>query len=471
MIFWRRKKKKQQEEEARQAELVQQEEAAAAAAVAAAEAEAEAQAQAQAAETPDIEAEIEVEDVAPPEPQIEVVPEPVAVEPEIVSAPEAEIIPEAVIEPVIEQLAPEPEATPEPAPVVDVAPEVVAAPVPAPEPEIIPEPAQEPQVEPVTEEQAEEVQEQAEEDKKGWFKRLKTGLSKSSDKIGQGISDILTKKKLDQDTLDELEDLLIMADLGPATASKLVSSFGEGRFGKEISAEEIKEALAENISEILTPVAKGFEASKPDDGPFTILVCGVNGVGKTTTIGKLAQKLREDYDASVMMAAGDTFRAAAIEQLHIWAERTGSAIVSKELGSDAASVAYEAYSEAKEKDVDVLMIDTAGRLHNKSNLMAELEKIVRVLKKQNEALPHAVLLVLDATTGQNAHEQVKTFNEMVNVTGLVVTKLDGSARGGVVVSLADAFGLPIHYVGVGEQAADLQPFDPDEFAKSLMGLV
>lgn len=450
MIFWRRKKKKQQEEEARQAELAQQEEAAAAAA---------AEAEAQAVENHAVEAGIEVEDIAPPESEIEVVPEHVAVEPEVVPEP----VPEP--ETVIEQPAPEPEPTPEP--VIEAAPEeAIITPEPTPEPTPVPE------VEPVAEEPVEDAQEeQTEEDKKGWFKRLKTGLSKSSDKIGQGISDILTKKKLDQDTLDELEDLLIMADLGPATASKLVSSFGEGRFGKEISAEEIKEALAENVSEILTPVAKGFEASKPDDGPFTILVCGVNGVGKTTTIGKLAQKLREDYDASVMMAAGDTFRAAAIEQLHIWAERTGSAIVSKELGSDAASVAYEAYSEAKEKDVDVLMIDTAGRLHNKSNLMAELEKIVRVLKKQNEALPHAVLLVLDATTGQNAHEQVKTFNEMVNVTGLVVTKLDGSARGGVVVSLADAFGLPIHYVGVGEQAADLQPFDPDEFAKSLMGLV
>lgn len=453
MIFWRRKKKNAEKEKSE--EVVKR----------------QAEPQIEAQETPVDEPEPDVVSETTPEPVPEIVPD---VAPAPVPVAEPDPLPTAAVED-------QPEPTPAPvademAPEINVPSELLEAEQ-APEAPEIENNLQEAPIEDVVkdvplESLKEEVQEEpvAEQDKAGWFKRLKTGLAKSSDKIGQGISDLMTKKKLDQDTLDELEELLIMADLGPATAAKLVSEFGEGRFGKEISAEEIKEALAESVSNILKPVAVGFEASQQDDGPFVILVCGVNGVGKTTTIGKLAQKLREDYQANVMMAAGDTFRAAAIEQLHIWAERTGSGIVSKELGSDAAAVAYESYSEAKAKGADVLMIDTAGRLHNKSNLMAELEKIVRVLKKQNEKLPHAVLLVLDATTGQNAHEQVRTFKEMVDVTGLVVTKLDGSARGGVVVGLADAFELPIHYVGVGEQAADLQPFDPDEFARSLMGL-
>jgi fused signal recognition particle receptor len=305
-------------------------------------------------------------------------------------------------------------------------------------------------------------------EEKGWLSRLTGGLSKSTQKITGGIGDILTKRKLDQDMLDSLEELLITADLGPKTAAKIVAEFGQDRFGKDISEDEVKEALALGIAKILEPAAKPLEQGAQH--PFTILVCGVNGVGKTTTIGKIAHELRKQAGKKVMLAAGDTFRAAAVEQLEIWAQRSGASFVKKDVGADAAALAYESYAKAKEENVDILLIDTAGRLHNKSNLMAELEKIVRVLKKQGESLPHAVLLVLDATTGQNAFEQVRIFREMVNVTGLVVTKLDGSAKGGVVVGLADTFGIPIHLIGVGEQIEDLRPFNARDYARSLVGL-
>ena len=309
------------------------------------------------------------------------------------------------------------------------------------------------------------------EEKKGWLKRLGGGLSKSTTKITQGISDLVTKRKLDQDLLDELEDVLIMADLGPKTASKLVEEFGKNRFGKEISDEEIKEAFAAQIEAILAPVAQPFGMEAPEGGGTrVVLVSGVNGVGKTTTIGKMANRYQTENGKKVMMAAGDTFRAAAVEQLKVWAGRVGCDITAKDIGADAAAVAYEALETAQNNNVDLLFIDTAGRLHNKSNLMAELEKIVRVLKKKDESCPHDVLLVLDATTGQNAFEQVRIFSEMVNVTGLVITKLDGSAKGGVVVGLADQFGLPIHLIGVGETIDDLQPFKARDFARSLMGL-
>ncbi len=305
----------------------------------------------------------------------------------------------------------------------------------------------------------------------GWLSRLTKGLAKSTNKISQGITDVLTKKKLDQDMLDSLEEVLIGADLGPKTAAALVADFAKDRFGKDISEDEVKEALAGSISAMLAPVAQPLEITPPaNGGPYVILVCGVNGVGKTTTIGKLAQHLKQKEGRSVMMAAGDTFRAAAIEQLQIWAERTGSPLVTKEVGADAAAVAYEAYEKAKEAGSDVLLIDTAGRLQNKANLMAELEKIVRVLKKQDESLPHATLLVLDATTGQNAYSQLESFKSMVNVTGLVVTKLDGSAKGGVLVGLADQFGVPVHAIGIGEKMEDMQPFNADEYARSLTGL-
>jgi fused signal recognition particle receptor len=303
----------------------------------------------------------------------------------------------------------------------------------------------------------------------GWLSRLTSGLSKSSNKFTQGLSDILTKKKLDQDMLDELEELLIMADLGPKTAARVVAEFSEGRFGKDISEEEVRRALAESMTSILEPVAKPLMAEKQENGPFVILVCGVNGAGKTTTIGKMAYDFVVHQKKSVMLAAGDTFRAAAIEQLKIWAERVHCPILAKEIGADAAAVAYEAYEKAKADGRDILMIDTAGRLQNKQNLMAELEKIIRVLKKQDETIPHAVLLVLDATTGQNAISQVETFQNIVNVSGLVVTKLDGTAKGGVLIALADQFGLPVHTIGVGEKIEDLSPFTAQDFANSLVG--
>ncbi|PJB73594.1 MAG: signal recognition particle-docking protein FtsY [Alphaproteobacteria bacterium CG_4_9_14_3_um_filter_47_13] len=307
-----------------------------------------------------------------------------------------------------------------------------------------------------------------EKESSGWISRLGQGLSKSSVRLGQGITDLVTKKKLDQEMLDELEDLLITADLGPKTAARIVAEFGRDRFGKDISEEDIKRALATQITAILEPVTQ--PAAFHGQQPFVVLVCGVNGVGKTTTIGKMAYDLHVTQKRSVMIAAGDTFRAAAVEQLEIWAQRADCPLVKKELGADAAAVAYESYEKAKKDGAEILFIDTAGRLHNKANLMAELEKIIRVLKKQDENLPHAVLLVLDATTGQNAHEQVRIFKDMVNITGLIVTKLDGSAKGGVVVSLADTFGLPIHMIGVGEKIGDLRPFNAQDFAKSLVGL-
>ncbi|MBK9584640.1 MAG: signal recognition particle-docking protein FtsY [Alphaproteobacteria bacterium] len=304
----------------------------------------------------------------------------------------------------------------------------------------------------------------------GWFWRLTRGLSKSSTKLTSGISDLLTKKKLDQETLDQLEELLIEADLGPKTAAKIIADFSKDRFGKDISEEEVREALASGIEKILKPVAKPINTAKPDDGPFVILVCGVNGAGKTTTIGKYANHLQREQKKSVLIAAGDTFRAAAIEQLGTWAKRSGATMFAKDVGADAAAVAFEAYDMAISQKTDILMIDTAGRLQNKSNLMAELEKIIRVLKKRDEAVPHAVLLVLDATTGQNAFSQVETFKKMVDVTGLIVTKLDGSAKGGVLVGLADQFGLPVHAIGVGEGLRDLRPFEARQYARSLMGL-
>jgi fused signal recognition particle receptor len=297
---------------------------------------------------------------------------------------------------------------------------------------------------------------------------LTKGLSKSTNKFSQNLTDILTKKKLDQSALDELEDALIMADLGPKTAARIVEEFAKGRFEKDIDENEIREALAAQVEEILKPVAAPLLPQKQAEGPFVILVTGVNGVGKTTTIGKLARQY-QDNGLKVVMAAADTFRAAAVDQLTIWAERNHCPIVKKDIGADPAAVAFEAYEVAKKQDADVLMIDTAGRLHNKKNLMEELQKVVRVLKKHSEAAPHASLLVLDATTGQNALSQAESFKELVDISGLVVTKLDGSAKGGVLVSLADQFKIPVHAIGVGEGIEDLQPFTAHSYARSLMG--
>ena len=302
----------------------------------------------------------------------------------------------------------------------------------------------------------------------GWFSRLTQGLSRTTTKITQGLTDIITKTKLDQEALDHLEELLISADLGPKTAAKVVEDFSKGRFGKDISEEEIKEALAESIAKILVSVAKPLDVSAAK--PFVVLVCGVNGAGKTTTIGKYTQFLQKSENKKIMIAAADTFRAAAVEQLAEWARRNKAAFVSREVGADAAAVAFEAYEKACAEGMDVLLIDTAGRLQNKSNLMAELEKIIRVLKKKDPNLPHATLLVLDATTGQNAFSQVETFKKMVDISGLIVTKLDGSAKGGVLVGLADQFKLPVHAIGVGEGIGDLRPFKAVDYARSLMGL-
>lgn len=308
----------------------------------------------------------------------------------------------------------------------------------------------------------------AEAPEKGWLDKLSEGLSKSTGKLTQGLVDIFTKSKLDAASLENLEDVLIMADLGPRTATKIVAAFGEHKFEDGISEEKVREALAEEIEKLLAPVAQPIDIKKPDAGPFVILVTGVNGVGKTTTIGKLGKWI-SGQGHKVMLAAADTFRAAAVEQIQVWGQRLGVPVVSKDVGADAAAVAFEAYERAKREGADVLIIDTAGRLHNKSGLMDELGKIVRVLGKHDTAAPHATLLVLDATTGQNAFAQVEGFTEVAKLTGLVVTKLDGSAKGGVVVGLADKFGLPIHAVGVGEGLNDLQPFAARDFARSLVG--
>ena len=306
------------------------------------------------------------------------------------------------------------------------------------------------------------------EEKKGWLARLRAGLSRTSSRLSDGIGGICSGRKLDDTALEELEDLLITSDLGVETAAKLSAELARTRFDKEVSADEIRNALAAEVAKILAPVAKPLTAD-PAHRPHIILVTGVNGSGKTTTIGKLAKRLTEDGN-SVMLAAGDTFRAAAIEQLKIWGERTGCPVVATSQGADAASLAYEAIDRARAENVDVLIIDTAGRLQNREDLMQQLQKVVRVITKQDETAPHDTLLVLDATTGQNAHSQVETFQSMCNVTGLVVTKLDGSARGGVLVALAERFGLPVHAIGVGEGEDDLRPFEADAFARSLVGM-
>ena len=300
-----------------------------------------------------------------------------------------------------------------------------------------------------------------------WFQRLKDGLSRSSSRLTEGLAAILVKRKLDQEPLDEIEELLIAADLGPATAASLAADLGRSRFGKEVTDDEVKLFLADRVAELLAPVAVPLDPTAAK--PFVVLVVGVNGVGKTTTIGKLAEHYRSQ-GKRVMMAAGDTFRAAAVAQLAIWGERTGADVVKKGEGADPAALAYEALERARNENIDILLIDTAGRLHNKAGLMEELAKVIRVLQKQDPTAPHSTLLVLDATTGQNALQQVETFRSLVKVNGLVLTKLDGSAKGGVLVALAEKFKLPVHAIGVGETAQDFQPFDPKDFARSLMGV-
>jgi fused signal recognition particle receptor len=313
------------------------------------------------------------------------------------------------------------------------------------------------------------VSDVAETEKKGgWLSRLRQGLAKSTKLVTESITGLFTKKKLDQATLNDLEDALIQADLGVGVASRLVEKLGKERFGKEVTDEEVRAAFADDIAEILQPVAVPL-AIDAAHKPYVVLVVGVNGSGKTTTIAKLAHLLKGE-GRKVMLAAGDTFRAAAVEQLKVWGDRAGVPVVAKDTGADAAGLAYDALERARADGCDVLLLDTAGRLHNKTNLMEELAKIVRVMRKIDPAAPHSCLLVLDATTGQNAHAQVETFRSMSPVDALVLTKLDGSAKGGVLVALAEKFKLPVVAIGVGESIDDLRPFEARAFARGLMGL-
>ena len=301
----------------------------------------------------------------------------------------------------------------------------------------------------------------------GFLSKLRTGLSRSANALADNLSGLFKKKKLDTETISQLTEALVRADIGSIRASNIADAVAKGRYDAEISESELKSVLAAQIASILKPVEQPFVIDRSRK-PFVILIVGVNGTGKTTTIGKLAQKYSRE-GKRLMLAAGDTFRAAAVEQLQLWGARTGSEVFARGSGADAAGLAYDALAKARADGLDVLLIDTAGRLQNKADLMAELTKIVRVLKKLDADAPHAVLLVLDATVGQNAISQLETFKATVPVTGLVMTKLDGTAKGGILVALADRFELPIAYVGVGEGAEDLQPFSARAFADALTG--
>lgn len=336
-----------------------------------------------------------------------------------------------------------------------IAPTVNAAPDPLPEPATEPVPAVDtlPDAEPAP--------------RLSWFQRLAKGMSRSSSALGGGIVSIFTKRKLDGDTLEELEDVLIQADLGIAVATRITGRLTAERYGKDITDAEVKAILAAEVEKVLGPVALPFVA-KPERAPHVVLVVGVNGSGKTTTIGKLASKFSAE-GLKVMLAAGDTFRAAAIDQLKVWAERANVPIVTRDVGADSAGLAFEALTRARDEGIDLLLVDTAGRLQNKAELMAELEKVVRVLRKIDPTAPQDVLLVLDATTGQNAINQVEVFGRTAGVTGLVMTKLDGTARGGILVAIAEKFGLPVHFIGVGEGIDDLEPFAAGDFARAITG--
>jgi fused signal recognition particle receptor len=372
----------------------------------------------------------------------------------------AAVTPDAVV--------PEPpaEVTPEPAPIVVEAPEHVPPPGP---PETTPD-----YVEEVEEKAARaanlaiaETRGTAEAEPKGWFARLASGLKRSSDQLTGSITSVFTKRKLDNATLEELEDVLIQADLGIETATAITDTLRRDRFDRDVSGEDVRAVLAAEVEKVLGPVALPLEIDTSQK-PFVILMIGVNGSGKTTTIGKLAQKFA-DEGKSVMLAAGDTFRAAAIEQLQIWGDRTGAGVVSRPAGSDASGLAFDAVTQARAEGRDVLIIDTAGRLQNRDELMNELEKIIRVIKKVDSSAPHATLLTLDATTGQNALRQVEIFGQRAGVSGLVMTKLDGTARGGILVAIAKKFGLPVHFIGVGESVGDLEAFTAADFAQAIAG--
>ena len=303
--------------------------------------------------------------------------------------------------------------------------------------------------------------------KQSWWQRLSGGLKRTSSSIGGAISDLVSKRKIDAATIEELEELLIRADLGVDVASRIAAAVGQGRYDKTVSADDVKAILAAQVEAALAPVAQPLVIGA--EKPFVILVVGVNGSGKTTTIGKLAARLRSE-GRNVVLAAGDTFRAAAIEQLKIWGQRTGAKVIAGEQGADAAGLAFDALTAARSDAADVLIVDTAGRLQNKAGLMDELTKIVRVIKKVDASAPHAVLLVLDATVGQNALSQTAEFSKIAGVTGLVMTKLDGTARGGILVALAAKHKLPVHFIGVGEGVDDLSAFAAKDFANAIAGI-
>ncbi|TRC78243.1 signal recognition particle-docking protein FtsY [Mesorhizobium sp. WSM4310] len=344
-----------------------------------------------------------------------------------------------------------------------------------PEPQPVPQPKPEPKPAPgkvtVTkkvEQKAEPVKAPEPAPRRSWFQRMRDGLARSSRELTGNIAGVFTKRKLDEDTLQDLEDVLIRADLGMETALRITDALAASRYGKDVSDTDVRTVMAAEVEKVLSPVARPLELDLSHK-PHVILVVGVNGTGKTTTIGKLAAKLT-DGGLSVMLAAGDTFRAAAIEQLKIWGERTKSPVIASKLGADAAGLAYDAFEKAKEAGSDVLIIDTAGRLQNKTELMAELEKIVRVLGKLDPEAPHTVLQTVDATTGQNALNQVEIFRNIAGVNGLVMTKLDGTARGGILVAIAAKHKLPVYFIGVGEQVDDLEPFSASEFARAIAGV-
>ncbi|TPJ70709.1 signal recognition particle-docking protein FtsY [Mesorhizobium sp. B2-6-2] len=352
------------------------------------------------------------------------------------------------LQPIHAEIAPEPEALPSP-------------PTPAP-------PAGKVTVSKKVEQKAEPVKAPEPAPRRSWFQRMRDGLARSSRELTGNIAGVFTKRKLDEDTLQDLEDVLIRADLGVETALRVTDSLASSRYGKDVSDSEVRAVMAAEVEKVLAPVARPLELDLSHK-PHVVLVVGVNGTGKTTTIGKLAAKLT-DGGLKVMLAAGDTFRAAAIEQLKIWGERTKSPVVASKLGADAAGLAYDAFDKAKEAGSDVLIIDTAGRLQNKTELMAELEKIVRVLGKLDPEAPHTVLQTVDATTGQNALNQVEIFRNVAGVNGLVMTKLDGTARGGILVAIAAKHRLPVYFIGVGEQVDDLEPFSASEFARAIAGV-
>ncbi len=356
------------------------------------------------------------------------------------------------------------EPAPEPGPTADVASDMAPEPEPVIEAAPVPDPAPEPEAEPNAAPN-DGVSDSTE--KKGFFARIASGLKKTSSRFSDSVSAVFTQRKLDNEALEELEDLLIAADLGAATAARVTARLAKDKFDKDISPEEIKEALADVVAETLEPYAQPLDMS--GDNPRIVLFVGVNGSGKTTTLGKIAVKMTRE-GADVVTAAGDTFRAAAVEQLEVWSKRAGATFLSRPIGSDAAGLAFDAVQQARETDADAVLFDTAGRLQNKTELMDELRKIVRVIRKIDETAPHHVILVLDGTVGSNALSQAEAFMEAANVTGVIMTKLDGTAKGGALVQVAEKFKLPIHFIGIGEGEADLTAFDAKAFARALAGL-